>query len=175
MKRQSCPWNIFKARHLLLSHLLRNVPSSSFKFIPKIKPWNFFQTPATARLSLSNLIPKIKWITPHSSLSPNRNCLFHFHPHLRCGFSQPLPSITDPTRSAFVPSENPENHLYSFSSVTVSLENLRHFLTTDSATQRRTGVIFPFYLFLFSDYFTSSFSFSSYFFANNYEFFTHHK
>ena len=135
--------------------------SSAFKFIP---------LPLPDSLSFKNLIPKIKWITPQSSLSLNRNCLFHFHPHLRRGFSQPLPSITDPTRSAFVSSEN---HLCPFSSVTVSLENLRHFLTTDSATQRRKGVIFPFYMFLFSAYFTSSFSFSSYFFANNYEFFTH--
>ena len=89
------------------------VPSSSFKFIP---------LPLPDSLSFKNLIPKIKWITPQSSLSLNRNCLFHFHPHLRRGFSQPLRSITDPTRSSFVSSEN---HLCPFSSVTVSLENLR--------------------------------------------------
>ena len=155
VKKTVLPWNVFRACHLLLS-LTSYVPSSSFKFIP---------LPLPDSLSFKNLIPKIKWITPQSSLSLNRNCLFHFHPHLRRGSSQPLPSINDPTRSAFVSSENPENHLCPFSSVTVSLENLRHFLTTDSATQRRKGVIFPFYMFLFSAYFTSSFSFSSYFFA----------
>ncbi|KAL4644404.1 hypothetical protein ACB092_02G162300 [Castanea dentata] len=85
-----------------------------FQIYSQNQTLKFFQTPATSRLSLSNLIPKkldgllLSPLSLSLSLSPklpsNHNCLFHSppSPHLRCGFSQPLPSITDPKRSAFV-------------------------------------------------------------------------
>lgn len=119
-----------------------------------LRPLSNFYPCHCQTLSFKNLIPKIKWITPQSSLSSNRNCLFHFHPHLCRGFSQPLPSITNPARSAFVSSENPENHLYSFSSVTVSLDfgepaPLSHHRFRHPTTQRGNFSFLSVFVFVF--------------------------
>ena len=160
-------------------------PSSSLFQIQFLK-WNpdIFWTPATftpslSPLSLSNLIPEIK----HYSLSyPNSL------PLTIASSIFLLPQCSSPTYGASshshcqaspVQRDQPfissENHLYSFSSIIVGLENLGHFLTHRFRRPTTQKGNFPILSVSFQYIFTSSFSFSSCFFATTDGFFTYHK
>ena len=98
---------------------------------------NFLHTLLNLKLQMSLFV----------SNAPSPFALSHPGPHCQI---QPLPCFVGPARSEFVSSENLENHLYSISSVIVRTRTT--FLVTDSDTQRRKGVIFPFYLLLFNTF-----------------------